>query len=394
MALVTDPNVENEVLRPAVALEPASKPKSALTPAEQEALRSNTALKVEVEGLREQVRDLSQHSNEMALFGQLSELLQACTSTHELYGIVGVFARDVFPQDSGALYVLDPANMNLVPQVMWGSPAPQEISFQAQDCWSIRRNKPHYCEISQKGLFCAHVHDPLATYAFCIPLTEQGGTLGVLHSVGHTRPVMSEPRQLLAIAFAHQIALALSNLKLKEILREDAIRDPLTGLFNRRFMKESLQHEIQRALRTGTGVGVITFDLDNFKEVNDTQGHAAGDTLLKELANLVRDNLRAEDIACRQGGDEFLLILPEVSAEGTLAVAEDLRKKFRELVEQQFPTLASKVTLSAGVAMYPHNAATPEALQEVADQALYRAKKQGRDRVISGSNLGGTRSGA
>jgi diguanylate cyclase (GGDEF)-like protein len=349
------------------------------------------ALKRDHDALEMQVRDLSQHSKEMALFGQLAEMLQACASLEELCKIVAAFARELFPHACGALYLLEPLVQIMDPEVSWGDPGcPPLAAFRLQDCWSIRRGKPHYQERSQEDIFCAHIAQPPPAFSFCLPLNGQGGILGLLRlQAGATEELMSEPRQLVAVALAHQVALGLSNLKLKEILREEAIRDPTTGLFNRRFMQESLDHEVQRAQRTGTSVGIIAFDLDHFKDVNDTLGHAAGDSLLAVLANVAKGGLRAEDISCRQGGDEFLLILPDITESATLALAEGLRKKADQFITLQFPAMDGKVTISVGVAMFPQDAVTAKSLQEAADQALYRAKTLGRDRVVAASALAG-----
>lgn len=357
---------------------------------------ARAALKRDREALELQVRDLSQHSTEMAHFGQLAEMLQACSSIEELCRIVSVFSKNLFPEDSGTLYILETVNLMLDPQVSWGHPDPPEsVAFHLQDCWSIRRGKPHYQEEAQEDIFCTHISHPSPAYSFCLPLTGQGGNLGMLHlRAGSKGALMSEPRQLVAIAFAYQVALGLSNLRLKDILREEAIRDPVTGLFNRRFMNESLDHEIHRARRTGTQVAVIAFDLDHFKDVNDTLGHAAGDALLAVLANLAKGCLRASDISCRQGGDEFLLIMPDIAEADAVAVAENLRKRAEHFTRIQFPEMAGKVTISAGVALFPQDAATPESLQKAADKALYRAKLLGRNQVFAASRLGADEKGA
>jgi diguanylate cyclase (GGDEF)-like protein len=152
-------------------------------------------------------------------------------------------------------------------------------------------------------------------------------------------------------------------------------------------MQESLGHEIQRAQRSGSSVGVIAMDLDRFKDANDSLGHAAGDQLLAGLAALLQSGFRAGDISCRQGGDEFLVILPDITEAGALQKAEALRQALDQMIHRRFPALGGKVTLSAGVAMYPSDAATLESLQKAADLALYRAKENGRNRVFAASQL-------
>jgi diguanylate cyclase (GGDEF)-like protein len=175
--------------------------------------------------------------------------------------------------------------------------------------------------------------------------------------------------------------MALSNLKLHETLRSQSIRDPLTGLFNRRFMEESLELELRRAVRNQRPLSVIMLDLDGFKRFNDSHGHDAGDALLRELGALLQGNIRAEDIACRYGGEEFTLIMPEGSAEIAAQRAELLRAAIKKLeVEHRGRTLGS-VTASLGVAVFPEHGRTRDALLEAADAALYLSKGAGGDKV-------------
>ncbi|MEX0716115.1 MAG: GGDEF domain-containing protein [Planctomycetaceae bacterium] len=166
-------------------------------------------------------------------------------------------------------------------------------------------------------------------------------------------------------------------------LREQSVRDPLTGLFNRRYLEEVLEQEARRAARQQAPLGVIMLDIDRFKQFNDTHGHAAGDELLREVGQLLREHLRQTDIACRFGGEEFTLILPGASldvlrrrAERIRSAAEGIRLKF------EGRTLAG-VTLSLGIAEFPRHGSTGEAVLRAGDAALYQAKREGRDRVVA-----------
>ena len=192
---------------------------------------------------------------------------------------------------------------------------------------------------------------------------------------------MTEAKQRLAITMAEHIAMALSNLKLHETLRSQSIRDPLTGLFNRRFMEESLELELRRAGRNQRPLGVIMLDLDQFKHFNDTYGHEAGDTLLRELGTLLQGNIRGEDIACRYGGEEFTLILPEGNADVVQQRANALREAIKHLDVEHRNLPIGRVTASMGVALFPEHGRTGQALLQAADAALYRSKDLGRDRV-------------
>ena len=180
---------------------------------------------------------------------------------------------------------------------------------------------------------------------------------------------------------SEHIAMALSNLRLHETLRSQSIRDPLTGLFNRRFMEESLELELRRASRNQRPLGMIMIDLDHFKYFNDNFGHEAGDLLLKELGALLRGNIRAEDIACRYGGEEFTLILPEGNCQVTRQRAEFFQDAIQRLDIHYRGQSLGRITASMGVAVFPEHARTGQTLMECADKALYRSKNAGRDRV-------------
>jgi diguanylate cyclase (GGDEF)-like protein len=220
----------------------------------------------------------------------------------------------------------------------------------------------------------------------------QSTALGVLHLVerdparaeeeGGLGPHHVLARRQLAFTVADQVGLALSNLRLQESLRDQAIRDPLTGLFNRRYMEESLDREVRRARRRQVALGVIMIDIDHFKHFNDTFGHAAGDALLRAMGSLLQRHTRGEDIACRYGGEEFTLILLEASEEDTRDRATHLCQEAARLDVAYGHQPLGSITISVGVAVYPEHGQSVDALLKAADTALYRAKAAGRDRVM------------
>lgn len=200
------------------------------------------------------------------------------------------------------------------------------------------------------------------------------------------QPCLLPAQQRLARTAAEQIALALANLKLRETLRNQSIRDPLTDLFNRRYMEESLERELRRAARKHNPLSVVMLDVDNFKQFNDSFGHEAGDEMLRLLAHHMRNSIRFEDIACRYGGEEFVLILPDSRLEDTVRHVEQLREGAHRLRLELHDRTVGNLSLSLGVAVYPTHGPDSETLLRVADQALYRAKQQGRDRVVVGQS--------
>jgi diguanylate cyclase (GGDEF)-like protein len=268
----------------------------------------------------------------------------------------------------------------------WGQDPPTVLFFAPDECWSVRRGRLHQVENPQEALSCRHVPQTVADGYLCMPLIAQGETLGVLHVQFRSQPEaqmagLPVARDQLALTVAEDMALALANLRLRESLRSQAIRDPLTGLFNRRYMEETLNREFNRVKRQGVSLGVIMMDLDHFKDYNDTFGHSAGDELLSALGNLLKSQIRGEDIACRYGGEEFLFILPGASLEVTLGRAESLLQAVKE-IHLHYQGL-KPTTLSLGVAVYPDHGYTGLEIIKAADAALYGAKQTGRDRVIS-----------
>src|SRR6202034_2466766 len=212
-----------------------------------------------------------------------------------------------------------------------------------------------------------------------------GETLGILQlefvCAGDEPPSVRYAQQRLGANVAGQIALSLASLQLREKLRDQSIRDPLTGLFNRRFMEESLSRELVRAKRKGHPLSILFLDIDHFKRFNDTFGHDAGDFVLQSFADLLRNFFRGDDVACRCGGEEFAVILPESLAANAALRADALRNELKQLKLIYKDTRLGPISTSVGVAAFPEHCATPEELLKVADQCLYRSKAEGRDRV-------------
>jgi diguanylate cyclase (GGDEF)-like protein len=233
------------------------------------------------------------------------------------------------------------------------------------------------------GLPCPHVPPTSQGHALCLPLVAQGEVLAVLHvSLDAGAKAATDSKLALARAAAEPIAMALANLRLRETLQAQSIRDPLTGLFNRRFLQEAFVKFLSRARRESRPVGVIVLDVDHFKRFNDTFGHAAGDVLLGAVGTLLGASFRQEDIACRFGGEEFVVVLPNASLEDTVRRAEQLRTAIAALSLQHQGTSLGAVTASLGVSAFPQHGGEGDALIEAADAALYRAKHGGRNQVV------------
>jgi diguanylate cyclase (GGDEF)-like protein/PAS domain S-box-containing protein len=340
--------------------------------------------------LRE-AEELARRTNEITMLSQMSSLLQACLTAQEAYSVIAQCASKLFPTESGALCVLS-SSRNLVEAVaVWGDSQVGEEVFNPDDCWALRSGRIHMVEEFGSALLCPHLSKSRGFSHLCVPMVAQGDALGLLHIQSRQPPaalakvgqdLLPPSKQQLAITVAEQIGLALANLKLRDTLRVQSIRDPLTGLFNRRYMEESLERDLRRAARKQGTLGIILLDIDNFKDYNDALGHEAGDSLLRELSGFLQAHVRGEDIACRYGGDEFVLILPEASPETSRQRAEQLRGGIKGLRVDHHGQSLGTVTLSLGMAVYPLHGRAAEGLLRSADNALYEAKKQGRDRVV------------
>jgi diguanylate cyclase (GGDEF)-like protein len=333
------------------------------------------------EKLHQTVSALERRAREISLLNEMSELFGACHSTQEAYRVIGQITRSLFPNETGAMYIFNEARDLVEMVVHWGGGNYQPIS-KLDDCWSLRRGRIHVMEDSSYYLMCNHFHEPLPGSSICLPMMALGETLGLL-TLSHSQAnYFSEEKTSLITTVAEQIGLALANLKLQENLRNQSVRDPLTSLFNRRYMEETLEREIYRAARNHTSLSVIMIDIDFFKLLNDTYKHDGGDAVLREVANIFQAYTRQGDVVCRYGGEEFTIILPDAGIEESYRRAEELRRMISELVVQHRNLSISSVTISQGVAAFPEHGDTKEELLLAADTALYQAKQQGRNKVL------------
>jgi len=330
------------------------------------------------------VDQLKQRNRESTLLNAMGELLQSCLTIGEMNKVVAQSASEIFLGQAGAFYIYKKA-MNLLEVVAtWGSGIESEAIFPPDACWGLRRGRPHIAAGTQVKLRCRHSFHRDSTRRFspymCVPMTAQGETLGLLY-LETSEDNLVETWAPLATVFAERVALALANLRLRESLRMQAIRDPLTGLFNRRYMEETLERELRRAIRHKHPVGVIMIDADHFRTINNTIGHSAGDAMMQALGQFFQSNIRAEDIPCRYGGDEFVLILPDSSLDDTYRRAEELRQGVKQLHVQHAGRLLNMITISLGVACSPGDGISPEEVLLAADRAMFLAKEEGRDKV-------------
>jgi diguanylate cyclase (GGDEF)-like protein len=323
-------------------------------------------------------------AKEIVLLTELSSVLQSCQAPNEIFAAVQNYAGFLFPEEAGALYLMNETRDAVTRGPHWGELTSAATSFPLEDCWALRRGTTFPISPASQGLVCGHAacRETHGSGYVCQPLVAQNHLMGLLYREA-CGPAFAEGADQLATMLAEQVSLALANLDLREQLRSQAIRDQLTGLYNRRFLEDALTRETGRAARSGEPVAVAILDVDHFKRINDTYGHEAGDAVLRELGQALLKTIRKTDIVGRFGGEEFLILLPgasvEVAQARALAVLEAVRA-----MEVAIPNGAplNHITASIGVAAMPLHVARGDALVAAADTALYQAKGQGRNRVV------------
>jgi diguanylate cyclase (GGDEF)-like protein/PAS domain S-box-containing protein len=350
-----------------------------------EARRGRDALRHAHDDLAHSVAELERRNVEVTLLNEMGDLLQSCTDLDEVSKVIRKYARQLFLGEAGAVSVISPSRNLLEMVAAWGE-LPGDGPFRPQDCWALRRGRLHRVDNEADELICPHVGAAPPGGYVCVPMMAQGEALGLLHlQAGPDNApgtgISGDSRQRLAVPVAEHLSLALANFNLRESLRNQSIRDPLTGLFNRRYMEEPLQRELARAARNHSSVAVLAIDVDHFKAFNDAYGHSAGDAFLTSLGTLLRDRTRSEDIACRSGGEEFNVILPDCRLGDAMERADALRAAVTGLEVGVRGRSYGGLTISAGVAVFPDHGGDSATLLHEADIALYRAKAEGRDRV-------------
>jgi len=323
-------------------------------------------------------------STDLALLGRYGNLLLGCTDLAEALQISQQMLSLLLPESAGTIYPLMDGEGLAEATHLWGDHVGEtRPKASAEDCCCMQNGRMHLGRSGAPDHPCAHLipnQDGVGFSTACIPLLAQGKSLGwiYLSSPGDN----GIPKLQAALAASDQLALALGNLKLRQSLRDLSVRDPLTGLFNRRYLTESLGRELSRSKRRNFPLSVLAFDLDHFKDFNDSFGHPAGDSMLVGFARILQAHSRDEDIACRQGGEEFVLIMPEMDMTTALQRAAELMDLLSTTDVMHEGRLLPKVTTSIGLASYPEHGASADSLLTHADQALYEAKSRGRNQVV------------
>lgn len=341
-----------------------------------------------VDELQDSLFQRDRLSEQRRVLGNYAGLLQSCQTLDEAFALTSDTIEKLLPHAGACCYVLR-ASQNLAERVACCGtpPVPSADMLAPGDCWALRRGQPHRTDDRHGHLRCAHLDRDASlagVWTLCVPLAAQGHSLGMLHVSAREGDGQADGDTEVIETIAEQLSLAMVNLQLRESLRVQSLRDPLTGLFNRRYLEENLGRELQRCARRGLPLSVLMIDIDHFKRFNDEHGHAAGDAMLSRVGQVLASLTRGEDIACRYGGEEFTIVLPEADLEAARQRAEEIREVIAATTVTHLRRSFGPATASIGVAGFPSAGDTPAQLLEVADAALYRAKAEGRNRVLVG----------
>ncbi|MBT0960700.1 diguanylate cyclase [Denitromonas iodatirespirans] len=336
------------------------------------------------EQLQDMVGALERRDTELTELNRTNEQLMACNDRAEAAEVLSLAMARMFPGTSGriAAHVPGQRDGHLLTWVRWGDNAGLREWFSPEDCWAVRQGRSYEVVATEALVRCNHM-TPAAGAYICLPLQVQGQVQAVLTlAYGASAELQRNSQRRMIHAVAESINLALSNLNLRETLRDQVVRDPLTQLYNRRYMEMTLASEVKRAQRNGSQLGCAVIDLDHFKEINDAYGHDVGDEVLRRIADSLGGWFRSSDTVCRFGGEEFVVILPEQTADAIVERLEDLQTHFADEVFHAGNRRFGRCTFSAGIAVMSGEEIDAAVLLKQADNALYAAKAAGRNRVV------------
>lgn len=310
--------------------------------------------------------------------------LQSCLSYKQLGQLLATYLPYFFPHQSGRLVLFANSPETLTVLTEWGD-AQSLTMLEQQCCYSQEQMPLQQSDISQACHQCEVTNCPQQS-THCMVLGMVNDTTCAVQLVQLEAEPFNSVQTALLKKLSEQILFVMQRLLLLEDLQEQALKDPLTGLLNRRHA-ETVLNSLCHAANSQQNISIILIDIDYFKAVNDTYGHQAGDAVLKNVGMLLRGHVRAQDIVCRYGGEEFCMVLLDTPPEVALKRAEKIRRAVKYVTNTFNGQILPPLTISLGVASFPNHGKTPHTLVTLADKALYWAKNHGRDRAISVEHL-------
>ncbi|KPA11708.1 multi-sensor signal transduction multi-kinase [Candidatus Magnetomorum sp. HK-1] len=340
--------------------------------------------------LSQAIDALKERAHELTVLNKMSDMLNECREEKDTYEVLQKTCSALFPKDFGFIALASSEKKFPKIIVQWNTHNQEMTSEHLSECHSFQTSQKK--RITDESIFdiCCPFNSHIDINGLCIPLIAQTKTIGVFHlQFSNTNDIHEEDelqrlfqsREELAVRMAEQYSLSLANLRLQEKLLMESVIDPLTSLFNRRYLEASLKRESNRCKRRKKNLGVIMLDIDHFKLFNDQYGHKLGDDVLRELGKYLKNAVRKEDIACRYGGEEFLLILPESDIQIVKSRAENICKEIYQKLTISYENKPLKISASLGVAALNEHGPESSKVIAAADKALYEAKRLGRNQV-------------
>ena len=317
----------------------------------------------------------------MTAIMKMNDLLQLCQNSSEAFSVIKKSAENLFPDCSGGLTINNLGNQQKI-AVQWGKCHLLQPQFPSNNCWAYRSANEYDVEVDDPSgkLICQHYLETPSGFYICIPLMLHSRIMGILNFYTKGSNISLNTRQAISL-FSDTLKLSLANIQLQEKLQQEATHDPLTNLYNRRFLNETLPRELKRLTQENQTLCVAMFDLDNFKQFNDKYGHDAGDEVLKFVANILIQNSRGNDIACRFGGEEFIVVFVNTQIQKVYPYLEKIRKEINKVKLYYEGGFLPQITISIGVSEAPTHGLTSERIIRCADKALYAAKEAGKDQI-------------
>lgn len=336
--------------------------------------------------MRSTVERLEEQAFESRLLIDARDEVSLCLDVEQAEACTVRYFSELIPGTAGSLCIINNSRHLMESVGSWGIVKGAAVfdGFAPECCCALRSGRARWRRPEQSEVHCTHFFGEPPEQYLCLPVVAHGETLGVvtIECQSAEAVAMTATREESVISLAEMAAMAISGLRLRERLERQSIRDGMTGLFNRSFMEVALERELHRAARQQKDLALMMVDIDHFKQFNDTFGHEAGDVVLRQVAESLRLGVRTEDIVCRFGGEEFVIILPEITMESAAERAELLRRQVEDLVLRYHGQPLRQVTISIGLAMSPQNSEVAEDLLRCADRAMYAAKHRGRNRVV------------
>ncbi len=346
-----------------------------------EAQRSLTDLNQQLE---EKTLELEAKKRELIYLSDMTDMLYSCESEDEVYQVVALTCSKLFPNMSGSIYRIANSKNYVQMNSFWGAKRSSKEIFSLSDCWALRRGKLNLFSPSNSGLICSHLIQPVSGTHLCVPLFAQGEVVGILH-IDALEEISPENQQITEI-IARTLGIALNNLSIKQRLTHDSLRDGMTQLFNQSYMQSITEQRLAEAERSGKPLSIIFLDIDNFKSYNSRYGHVTANIVLQGLARLLLKSIRSFDIPCRWGGEEFVIVMPNMTLETLRKRVEQLRLDIEQMQLKDGDQILENITASFGIAVSEPGITVKDLLYR-ANQAMLEAKRTGKNRVTEYVNI-------